>query len=488
MGKKNHIFLIKHFAEHILNIFAPLIKYCEKTGSVNKQNHEIGDQIKFGKKLTTHNAMTSILMTAPCAFYRKNFESQLNNMSNLLPVGKSVINMETGISRERTKYDNFSFSLNCKYEGIDYDTPNVDKFMNDIMLGNGEIVNFLQTFLGYSCTGMVREQKICIFYGNGANGKGVLMNLLNYIFGEYFSQCTKDIIIQTGKTNSAGGASPHVMQLMGKHQRCNRYISPKWGKRLAFVDENDENEEINESLIKTLTGGAQITGRYLYSDYVTFDPTFQIFLLTNHKPKINANESMRRRLIMIPFLAEFKSKQELDKLSKSEKSKKKYKLKDVDIENKLKAHSSEFLTWIIKGSANYFKNGLKVPPIIEKATEQYFKENDYVQNMLDKFCEKDENGFVYYKELYQIYKSEYEDISRNKFSSLMKKKGYETYHKRDGNCYKGLSLKTENESESNSDDSCEYTYEYTYESNSDDSCEYTYESELESELSLSKSN
>lgn len=107
---------------------------------------------------------------------------------------------------------------------------------------------------------------------------------------DYYRQLPHDVIIQVGKS-SPGAASPNLMLLLG----C----------RLGFVDESGIDSKLNESIVKNITGGVNITARPLYKDPITFAPTFQIFLLTNHMPIIDKDNAYERRLVLIPFLAEF---------------------------------------------------------------------------------------------------------------------------------------------------------------------------------------
>jgi hypothetical protein len=49
-----------------------------------------------------------------------------------------------------------------------------------------------------------------------------------------------------------------------------------------------------------LTGGDKITARFMRQDFFDFDPTFKLFIASNHKPRLHTiDEAMRRRLL--PF-------------------------------------------------------------------------------------------------------------------------------------------------------------------------------------------
>jgi len=335
-----------HFMENMKIIIRPLINYYKNKSNNCKDlnNAKIfdkkADNIKYCSSYYKASTSKPLIPLIAAKLYDNKFLNKLNSNPILLPVKGGVLNLRTGECRSRYSNDLFSFELDVEWKGLDYETNNIDKFMNDIMLDDVQMVNYLQCLLGYSISGLIREQLFIILWGSGGNGKGVLMNLLSKLMGEYYTQLKNDLILKTNNNNT--GATPHLMELLGS--------------RLAFADESDMDSKLNEALIKNITGGGLITARKLYSSPVTFKPTFQLFLLTNHKPEINCSDSIKRRLILIPFLAEFKNKDRYDKNNK------KHKLGDTEIEEKLEKYLDEFLVWLVKGSIKYFEHGLDKLP------------------------------------------------------------------------------------------------------------------------------
>ena len=172
---------------------------------------------------------------------------------------------------------------------------------------------------------------------------------------------------------------------------------------------------------------------------ITFEPTFQLFLLTNYKPEIHVNQSIERRIVLIPFLAEFKDKDNYDSNNK------KHRLGDKNIELILSQKLDQLLVWLVKGSVKYFKEGLgDVPNKIKDATKEYLNENDDLGNFMEETCNKDTNGFVYTSEIYEKYTKAYEYVSQKVFTQLMKEKGYNLSKRNGYKGYKGLSLQVEN--------------------------------------------
>jgi len=107
---------------------------------------------------------------------------------------------------------------------------------NDIFFDDINLIEYIQKVLGYDISVTITEQIILIFFGNGSNGKEVPQYLLKKLLGNYYRQLTKDVIIENGKDQYAGAASPQLMQLLGT--------------RLGFVDESEMGSKLNECVVK----------------------------------------------------------------------------------------------------------------------------------------------------------------------------------------------------------------------------------------------
>ena len=74
------------------------------------------------------------------------------------------------------------------------------------------------------------------------------------------------------------------------------------GARLVTAIETEEGRRWAEAKIKALTGGDEISARFMRQDFFTFTPTFKLMIAGNHRPRLtNVDEAMRRRIHMILF-------------------------------------------------------------------------------------------------------------------------------------------------------------------------------------------
>ncbi|KWU07167.1 hypothetical protein AEL97_11795, partial [Lactobacillus crispatus] len=98
--------------------------------------------------------------------------------------------------------------------------------------------------------------------------------------------------------------------------------------------EANEGQRLDEGLVKQLTGGDRIVARQQYGKEFEYQPSYKIWMATNHKPLIRGtDEGIWRRLILIPFEYQVPK----DKI-------------DRNLKYKLEAESMGILNWIVEGA------------------------------------------------------------------------------------------------------------------------------------------
>lgn len=219
------------------------------------------------------------------------------------------------------------------------------QFLNEVFLGDIEIIKFMQRAIGYSLIGRGRERKLFILYGNddsddnnGSNGKSVFTQTISNVLGDYaWKMKPETLIVNQASFNSGAAASPDVANLEGK--------------RFVTTSELANKAKLDEAKVKSLTSGEMQNARRLYSDETNFMPLFTIWLTTNYKPEINGTDSaIWKRLVYVPFLAKFTEDTE-PKL-------------DVNLPDKLAKESDAIFTWIVQGAREYLQRGLDIPQAI----------------------------------------------------------------------------------------------------------------------------
>ncbi len=277
-----------------------------------------------------------------------------------------VIDLRSGL-----KFPHAPQHLITKLANVVFDAeakcPTWEKFLQDIFLGNQEIIDFMQTAVGYSMTGDVREQCLFILYGVGRNGKSRFLSCINDLLGDYAMNCPSSTFIR--KNNQGGGVPNDVARLKGA--------------RMVTAVENNQNVSFDESMIKQLTGGTdKLTARFLNKEFFDFMPTFKIFFTTNHKPNIRGtDDGIWRRIKMVPF--DFKVTDATD---------------DRQLGEKLRTEMSGILNWALAGCKRWREQGLITPAAIKASTENYKDEEDFIGEFIKDKCAIDKDAYITVKD------------------------------------------------------------------------------------------
>jgi putative DNA primase/helicase len=231
------------------------------------------------------------------------------------------------------------------------DCPMWLEFLNEVTQGDEALISFLQRWFGYCLTGDTREHALLFVYGPGGNGKGVLMNTVFAILGDYAVNAAMDTFVATR-------GDKHTTDL-----------AMLAGARLVMTTEVEEGREWAEARIKALTGGDPITARFMRYDNFTFYPRFKLTISGNHKPSIrNIDDAARRRFNIVPFL--FKPSRVDKRLTEN-----------------LKNEWPGILRWIVDGCVDWQRVGLNPPKVVTEATDIYFGEEDSIRHWIDESCE-----------------------------------------------------------------------------------------------------
>jgi len=226
-------------------------------------------------------------------------------------------------------------------------------FLDRIMVGDKELVSYLKRVFGYCCTGITSEHAMFFFYGTGANGKSVLLSTISGILGSYH----KTAAIETFTVQAGTNHPTDLAHLMGA--------------RLVTAIETEEGRRWAESKIKALTGGDEISARFMRQDFFTFKPQFKLIVAGNHKPSLRTvDEAMKRRLHMVPFAVTIPEAE-----------------RDPDLAEKLKAEWPQILAWMIAGCLEWKRIGLAPPKAVLDTTTAYFEAEDATAAWVEERCE-----------------------------------------------------------------------------------------------------
>lgn len=315
----------------------------------------------------------------------------------LFNVENGVVDLKTGklLPHDRelgiTKITNITFDENAK-------CPTWLGFLDQVFLGDKELIEYMQRLIGYSLTGDISEQIMMFLVGNGSNGKSTFINIIKDLMGEYGKQANSETFIK--KQNS--GANNDIARLVGA-----RFVS---------AIESEEGEKLSESFVKQITGGEPVLARFLRQEFFEFTPEFKVFFTTNHKPVIGGlDEGIWRRVKLIPFNLSLPAHK-----------------RDKKLPEKLSLEMPGILNWAIEGCLKWQKDGLKEPKVVAEATGKYKEDMDILGPFLNEVCYTDlgnEAVIIEAKELYNAYdtwcfQSGERSLGNRSFYRMLETKGF----------------------------------------------------------------
>lgn len=299
----------------------------------------------------------------------------------LLACSNGVIDLKSGHFREGRPDDYIKTAAPTEWLGLDEPAPQWIIFQKEIFEGNQEVVDFVHRLLGYAAIGQVLEHIFPIFWGQGWNGKGTTLETICHVLGELAGPFPSASIMEQQFTRSGSAPSPELMKLRGR--------------RVTWSSETGKNRKLNLEKVKWLVGGDSITARQVFGKrQVEFSPTHTLFLLTNYKPHLNADDyAAWHRIYLIPFRLSFVD----DPKQPNERQ------KDKDLKDKLKQEAAGILAWLVRGCLLYQQEGLNPPAIVKDATQEYQNEEDIYGQFLDDCCIQTPHAFVKASNFYQAY-------------------------------------------------------------------------------------
>lgn len=273
----------------------------------------------------------------------------------LLNCGNGVVNLRTG---DLIAHD--PVLLMRKFTATAYHPGAVH---SDWQTALGAVVDdetryWLRILFGAAATGYVFDEDIVpFFFGEGENGKSTVLGGVRFALGSYA------VLIM-----------PRL--LGGKGSDHETYIMSLLGARLAYLEELPRGHVLDMARIKQISGTAEITGRYLYQNQLTFRATHLLAVNTNYPPVVaDVDHGTWRRLLSIPWPFSF------DKSNEA---------RDKGLRERVHfGHSQQeaVLAWVVSGAHEWLTADRSSPPLPNACvqhTEEWRHDNDTIGNFLSK--------------------------------------------------------------------------------------------------------
>lgn len=335
----------------------------EIDAQVHKVAESVGSMLmRFGHKTASARGLSNILTLARSEQGVPIQPGELNRQPWLFNCANGTIDLQTGEIKPHDSADYLTVVCNRSYDPA-AECPLWESSMDDIFGDDREMVEYVQRQLGYALVGKVFEHILPIWWGNGSNGKSLIVETLLHVLGdEYATKAPRDLLL-------ARGGDHHPTELADLH-----------GRRLVVASETDEGRKLAEGLVKEITGGDTIKARRMREDFWSFEPSHTVIMLTNHKPVVKGTDNgIWRRLRLVPFTEKFWDP------AKGEHGDERYRA-DERLAEKLQAEAVGILAWLVRGCIAWQRVGMNEPVDVRNATAEYRNEQDIIGDFLEEQC------------------------------------------------------------------------------------------------------
>jgi P4 family phage/plasmid primase-like protien len=236
---------------------------------------------KIAHKVASAGSVAAVVNLARCDPRHATTQEQWDANPWILNTPGGMVDLKTGLL---LPHDPDALSSKITAVAPAGNCPLWLKFLSQVTGGDRELEAFLQRMIGYTLTGVTFEHALFFLHGPGGNGKGVFLNTLTGILGDYATVAPMETF-----TASLNDRHPTDLAMLR-------------GARMVTAQETEEGRQWSDTRVRALTGGDPITARFMHCNFFTYLPAFKLLMAGNHKPSLRSvDEAIRRRFNLIPF-------------------------------------------------------------------------------------------------------------------------------------------------------------------------------------------
>ncbi len=338
----------------------------------SKEYKQFEALMKFEKQLYNAGFKDSVMKECTGIFYEEDFMEKLNMNPYMLGCANGVItlrnNQDVAVTTFRPgkseDYISFQAGRNLPdmealpYRAYDPGHPvqiEIEDFFKKLF-PSADLRDYMWRLLASCLEAKNREQCYYIWIGGGGNGKSKLVELMRMTLGDYVSSLKSTAL--TRKKSDAGAANPELMAIRNK--------------RFIYLQEPDENEPLNTSIMKQFSGEDMVVARGLFADQSKFKITGKLHMMCNKLPPINSmDRGTWRRIRVIPFVSKF-----VDPTDPDINPERNIFPKDDSLDAKMVRWREFFFSRLVHVYENeYGRRGLEPAPAIVMSASQQYKES-----------------------------------------------------------------------------------------------------------------
>ena len=322
----------------------------------------------------------------------------------LLCLKNGTFDLDTMTLREHDRKDLLTRRMDVEFDP-EATCPRWEQSMID-WLPDPEIRAYVQRALGYTLLGTVEEGVFFVPWGDTGCGKSQFIETIKKVFGDF---------------GTTAEASTFRDKVYGSSDSTNNLHDLR-GRRFVASSETTKGAGLNEELVKRATGEEALKTRALYQSNIEWTPEFVLWIATNFKPNLSADDgAIWRRVKPIHFPNNFsESADRIKGLGKQ----------------MMAAEMAGIFNWLLEGVAAYREQGLNEPASLTQAVKDYRDENDPVAQFItegqaDGFVTLAEGAEIESSKLYNVFAefcatNNMRLVDPRRFGRLMSSRGFET--------------------------------------------------------------
>jgi P4 family phage/plasmid primase-like protien len=330
-------------------------------------------------KLKDNSFQNGIMRECSNLFYKKDFYQKLDQDKYLICFNNGVLDLKMGCFRDGKPEDFLSMSTGYDWKEFEWDDAEVEdvmRFFEKIFPDPDKRTYFLE-WAGSLFKGGNESKNFLVMSGSGDNGKSIIIDFLQLVLGEY--AITFPTTLLTGKQTQSSAATPELARAPGA--------------RFSVLQEPDGKAQLNNGVLKLLTGNDKFFVRGLFKEGKDIRPLYKLAFICNQLPKLPSEDNATwERVRRLTFESRFPKNPFEVPLTWAEQLQKKVFPRDSRLNEKLPYMKQAFAWIMFQMYKRVSKKGFTPEPeTVIEATRLYRQLNDFYLQYLNECLVKDEN-------------------------------------------------------------------------------------------------